>query len=234
MAPRSALDWLLPAFVVVGGGALTYLALVVAPSFAGVFTAPLTSKLFYFHVPVAFASFLAFTVGLVHSLQYLRTRHMRSDRQAHSAIEVGVLMAGLTLATGMIWGEAEWGVPWRWQDGKLVVVLVMFLVYAAYLFLRSQLPEGEARGRIAGLYAVAAFASVPLAWFAHRIWTTFHPTVFGPETPDEGVVTPGVLPIFLFALLVHAALFLMLYRWRAHALALRARLDEAETAEAVP
>lgn len=229
-------DRLLLGVVLAGGAALTIASLVYAPSFTGRagFTAPLSWKLFFFHVPVALASFLAFSVALVRSLQYLAGREERRDHQAHAAVEVGVLLAGLTLATGMIWGKAEWGVPWRWDDAKLVVVLLMFLIYAAYLFLRQQVPEPELRARVSALYAIVGFVSVPLSWVAQRIWLSFHPTVFGSENPDAGVVTPGVLPIFLLGLLVFFLTFAYLYRWRTRNLMLEARIERLETAEVIP
>lgn len=214
--------------VAVGGALLTWLALVAAPSFAGRagFTAPLTWKLFFFHVPVALATFVAFGVAFHHSLQHLIRPRASRDEAAQAAVEVGVLLAGLTLATGMIWGRAEWGVAWRWNDVKLVLVLLMFLLYVAYLILRREIEDPERRARVAAVYAVASFATVPLAWFAQRLWLSYHPTVFGADQADAGVVTPGVLPVFLLGLAVFVGLFLYFYRWRRGLLALRARLDD--------
>jgi heme exporter protein C len=218
-----------------GGALLVWLALVAAPSFEGRigFTAPLSWKLFFFHVPVALVSFIAFAVALVASLQYLRLRQAAWDRSANAAIEVGVVFTAITLATGMLWGQAEWGTAWRWNDVKLVLVLVLFLIYLAYLLLRREIADPERRARIGGLYAVAGFASVPLAWFAQRIWLSYHPTVFGTEAADEGVVSEGVFPIFLLGLAVFVTLFLFLYRWRERLLAAEARLDEFSVAQEI-
>lgn len=221
---------------VLGGAILVWLVLVEAPSFEGRegFTAPLSWKLFFFHVPLAFVGFLAFGVAVASSLQYLRRREAHSDANAQAAVEVGVLYTGLTLATGMIWGKAEWGVAWRWTDAKLVVVLVLFLVYVAYLALRREVAEPERRARLSALYALVAFAAVPLAWFAQRIWQSFHPTVFGTEGPEAGITTPGVMPLFVFAIIVFAALFLALQRWRSRLLLREAQLEELSVAEEVP
>lgn len=207
--------WLL-AFCVAGGAVLTWLALVEAPSFAGRsgFTAPLSWKLFFFHVPIAFASFVAFGFAFYNSLTFLLRPRSQTDARAQAAVEVGVLFAALTLATGMVWGKAEWGEPWRWWDTKLVLVLLMFLIYVAYLLLRRELADDEKRARLLAVYAVAAFATVPLAWFAQRIWLSAHPVVFGNETPESGLATPGVLPIFLLGLLVFLAIFAYFYRRR--------------------
>lgn len=218
-----------------GAALLVWLAVVSAPSFEGRpgFTAPVSWKLFFFHVPVALVSFVAFAVALVASLLYLRQRRPAWDRSAHAAIEVGVVFTAVTLVTGMLWGKAEWGIPWRWSDAKLVVVLVLFLIYVAYLILRREIADPERRARISALYAVAGFAAVPLAWFAQRIWLSYHPTVFGQEGGEGGVTTAGVMPIFVFGMAVFITIFLFLYRWREQLLATEARLEELMVAERV-
>lgn len=233
---RTPVDRALLALVLVGGCLLTWLALVEAPAPVGRtgFTAPESWRLFFFHVPVALTSFLAFGLAFYHSILYLIRPDPPRDAAAHAAIEGGLVFAAITLASGMAWGEAEWGTPWRWNDTKLVLVLLMFLIYVAYLVLRREIPDPERRARVGAVYAIAAFASVPLAWFAQRIWLSYHPTVFGAEEVDAGVVTPGVLPLFLLGLVVFATSFLYLYRWRRGLLALSDRIDELETAEVVP
>lgn len=224
----SGIDRLLLAFSAFGGGLLVWLALMEAPSFVGRagFSAPLSWKLFFFHVPVAFVSFIAFAVALVASVQYLRTREESWDRQAVAAVESGVLLTGITLVTGMIWGQAEWGVAWRWADAKLVVVLVLFLVYVAYLMLRREIREPSTRRRVAAVYAIAGFATVPLAYAAQRVWASFHPTVFG--TTGGGITTPGIMPLFVFAMVVFTGIYVLFHRWRVRILESEARLLRLE------
>jgi heme exporter protein C len=228
MAESRSLDRTLALASILGPIVLVWLALVEAPDFTGRagFTAPLSWKLFFFHVPIALCSFIAFGVALVSSLAYLRTRGETYDRAAHAAVEVGVLFTFVTLATGMLWGKAEWGVAWRWTDVKLVLVLVLFLVYVAYLVLRRSIDDPQKRARISALYAVAGFAAVPLAWFAQRVWQSYHPTVFGVDSAGGGVTTPGVMPILAFAMFVFIVLFVTLFRWR-----LRLRTIEDEAAD---
>lgn len=236
MAKTSMLDRAILGIVVAGGALLTWLALVAAPSFAGRtgFTAPLSWKLFFFHVPVALTSFLAFGVAFYHSLFFLARPEAAHDHGARAAVEVGVVFSALTLATGMIWGQAEWGEPWRWWDAKLVLVLVMFLIYLAYLVLRREIDDPDKAARLGAVYAVAAFATVPLTWFAQRIWLSAHPEVFGGRQANAGVTTPGVMPIFLLALAVFAAVFLHLYRSRCRLLARAERLAGPPPREAAP
>jgi heme exporter protein C len=230
---KTSLDRILLLASLAGPALLVWLALTQAPDFTGRegFTAPLSWKLFFFHVPIALVSFIAFGVALVASLAYLRTRSLTYDRAAHAGVEVGVLFTFVTLVTGMLWGQAEWGVAWRWGDLKLVLVLVLFLVYVAYLALRQSIPDAERRARIAAVYTCAGFAAVPLAWFAQRIWRSYHPTVFGTEAQDSGVVTPGVMPIFGLAFVVFIVVFLTLFRWRFRLRTIEDDVDELSTAE---
>jgi len=82
----------------------------------GCWSAPLSQKLFYFHVPIAWTAYAAFAVLFVASLLQLIDSgpgtQFWSDVVAVAGAEVGVLLTTLTLLSGMIWGEAEWGVPW--------------------------------------------------------------------------------------------------------------------------
>lgn len=220
-----------------GGVLLLWLALVEAPSLAGRenVTSPLAWKLFFFHVPAALASFIAFGVALMSAILYLRGRSPTWDHSTQAAVEVGVLFSGVTLATGLLWAKSEWDRAWDWSNAKLVMTLVLFLIFVAYLALRSNIPEREKRARITSLYAIAGFAAVPLTWFAHRIWNTFpHPQPLEPQTTDQGITTPGIMPIFAVAVLVFAILFASLYRWRLQLLETEARVEDLSVAKEVP
>ena len=65
-------------------------------------------RVFYFHVPIAIMSFLAFFVVLVGSIGHLARRGPRWDGLAHAAAEVGVVFVTLALITGVIWARPIW------------------------------------------------------------------------------------------------------------------------------
>ena len=84
----------------------------------------------------------------------------------------------LVVITGSIWAKASWGTWWVWSDPRLVTFLIVLLLYAAYFVLRSS-AEGERRFRYSAIYAIAAFASVPLSFYSVRVARSFvHPVVF--------------------------------------------------------
>lgn len=180
-------------------------------------TSPTGHKIFYFHVPVAFAAYAAFIVLAVASFQVLSTKEDHWDAMAVAAAETGVLFAALVLFSGSMWGHLEWGMRyWNPWDLKLTLTLVMFLVYTAYLILRKQLPDPRRRARIAAVYALLGFATVPLSYMAQRVWRSVHPVIFDPTDTTTGLITPGIRETFYVNVLAFVSLlaFLLLVRYR--------------------
>ena len=66
-------------------------------------------RVFYFHVPIAVMSFLAFFLVFMASAIYLVRRDPRWDSLAHASAEVGLLFVTLALLTGVIWARPVWG-----------------------------------------------------------------------------------------------------------------------------
>ena len=113
----------------------------------------LSQKILYCHVPLAWWSLASFLLTAVAGGLYLRTRRGFWDNLAVAATESGVLFAGLTLVTGMIWARQAWGVWWT-GDPRLTTFLVLWLMYAGCLLLRGAgNAAGPERGRRAALPA---------------------------------------------------------------------------------
>jgi heme exporter protein C len=179
-------------------------------------TSPVGQKIFYFHVPVAWTAYLAFILLAIASYQVLSTQRDHWDSLAVASAEVGVLLTALTLFTGSMWGHLEWGIAyWNPRDMKLMLTLVMFLVYVAYLILRRQLTDPRKRSRIAAVYGLLGFAAVPLSYMAQRVWASIHPDL-SPLNPEGGVTTPGIRETFYLNVVafIALALFLILTRYR--------------------
>ncbi|MGD9571823.1 MAG: cytochrome c biogenesis protein [Thermoleophilia bacterium] len=148
-------------------------------------------KIFYFHVAIALTGLGAFGVAAVYGIRYLRSRDERFDEISSISIGIGLAFAVLVVITGSIWAKASWGTWWVWTDPRLVTFLIVLLLYAAYYVLRSS-ADGERRARYSAIYAVAAFASVPLSFYSVRVARSFvHPVVFtqdGADMPDSMLV----------------------------------------------
>ena len=102
-------------------------------------------RIFYFHVPIAVMSFLAFFVVFLASVVFLVRRTPVWDRLAHASAEVGVVFVTLALITGVIWARPIWNTWWTWEP-RLTTTLILWLIYVAYLMVRSYAPSPQ-RGR---------------------------------------------------------------------------------------
>lgn len=186
-------------------------------------------KILYLHVPCAFAAYLGFVTTAVCGALYLWRGEERWDRRAASAAEVGVLFCALVLLTGPIWGKGTWGEWWSW-DLRLTVTLLLFLVYLAYLLLRSFTEGSERTARFAAVYGIAGLAIVPLNYFAVQLagGRAIHPENLERGSLGEGMGAP-------FAAGVAAALVAFVHLWlrRSEVAGLRAALArrEAEASE---
>ncbi len=177
-------------------GGVTAVLLILA-TYGVFFVAPedadqgIIQKIFYFHVAIALTGLGAFGVAAVYGIRYLRSRDERFDEISSISIGIGLAFAVLVVITGSIWAKASWGTWWVWTDPRLVTFLIVLLLYAAYYVLRSS-AEGERKARYSAIYAIAAFASVPLSFYSVRVARSFvHPVVFtqdGADMPDTMLV----------------------------------------------
>lgn len=194
------------AFTGVITAALTGLA-----TFGVFFVAPedadqgIIQKIFYFHVAIAVVGLLAFLVGCIAGIRYLRSREERFDEISSISIGIGLAFSVLVVITGSIWAKASWGTWWVWTDPRLVTFVIVLLLYAAYFVLRSSV-EGELRLRYSAIYSIAAFASVPLSFYSVRVARSFvHPVVF---TTGGAQMSDGMLVWFLVSLAAVVGIFL--------------------------
>jgi heme exporter protein C len=84
-----------------------YLVFVIVPSDK---VQGIVQRIFYFHVPAAIATFVAFGLVAVASAMFLWRGTRFWDRPAHSAAEVGMLFCTIVLVTGPIWARPIWGI----------------------------------------------------------------------------------------------------------------------------
>lgn len=84
-------------------------------------------RVFYFHVPAAFAAYLALFVLFFGSVGYLATSKRSFDALQEAGAEVSFLFGSIMLFTGMIWGNAAWGTPFTFEP-RLVSSLLMWLI----------------------------------------------------------------------------------------------------------
>ncbi len=166
-------------------------------------------RVFYYHVAAGWVGALAFLVTLCVSILYLATNDVRWDHVALSSVEIGVVFTTMNIASGSIWARPIWNTWWTW-DPRLTTATVMWLLYVAYLMLRQGMENPERQRRLAAVYGIVAFVSVPLTFLAIRIWRTIHPVIIGSNDPGaEGQfdMTARMRTAFLFSLFTFTVLY---------------------------
>ena len=186
-------------------------------------------KIFYFHLPIAMVAYLAFTVVFIASIIQLKRSSSKWDITAHSAAEVGVVFSFLVLVTGSIWAKATWGWYWIWEP-RLTTSLALFLVYLAYLMLRQALEEPEKRARLASVFGIVGFISVPLSFFSIRLWRSAHPLMFGGSSyggSGGGLEGTSLQLTLMVNMLAFALLFISMLIFRMNNESIKEELEDA-------
>ncbi len=149
----------------------TYLALVWAPEER---TMGLIQRIFYFHVASYWTAFVAFFLNSVASLIYLVKKNDYWDSFAASNAEVGVVFCAAGLIMSPFWAKPVWGPWWVW-DARTTLTLLMWVLYVAYVMLRSFLPDSDRRAAVCAVYAIFIVVDVPLVYMSNRWFRTQHP-----------------------------------------------------------
>lgn len=144
-------------------------------------------RVFYFHVPIAIMSFLAFFVVFLGSLMYLIKRTPKWDAIAHASAEVGVVFVTLALITGIIWARPVWNTWWTWEP-RLTTTLILWLIYVAYLMVRSYAPTQSKGAIYAAVMGIVGFVDVPIVYYSVVWWRSIHPSpVVGPFAQSDAL-----------------------------------------------
>jgi heme exporter protein C len=150
-----------------------------------------SQKIFYFHVPVAEASFLVLIIAAFFSVRFLMTKRQEYDTKARVAMETSLIFVILTMITGVLWTRASWGVWWEWEP-RLTTYFIMMLMMIAYFVLRSSVEEDERRATYAAVFGILAAINAPISFMITRVIPSSHPVVF-----QSGMATSNLLPFII-------------------------------------
>jgi heme exporter protein C len=151
-----------------------------------------SQKIFYFHVPVAEASFLVFGVAAFFAIRFLMTRRKDFDTKSRIAMEVTLLFVILTMITGDLWTRASWGVWWQWEP-RLTTYFIMTLLVIAYFVLRNSVEDEERRAVYASVFCIIAFIDAPISFLITRLIPSDHPVVFTEGGMDASQLIPFII-----------------------------------------
>lgn len=165
----------------------------------------LAQKIFYVHVPAAWATMMAMALVGIASILFLMVKDERYDRFAESSAEVGTAFSLVMLTTGPLWGKPIWGTWWTW-DARLTLTLFLFFLFIGYLLLRGAVTEPGLRARFSAVLGICGLVLLPFIHLSVYFFRTLHPQpiVLKPSAPS----LPGPM---LVTLLSGVAVFTLLY-----------------------
>jgi heme exporter protein C len=166
-------------------------------------------------------------IAAIFSIQFLRKRERRYDTMARVAMEVTLVFVLLTMATGILWTRAEWGVWWVWEP-RLTTYFILTLGVVAYFVLRNAVEDEERRGVYAAVVAILVAIDAPISFAITRIYRSYHPVVFGGGA-DSGL-EPDMLITFIFAQLGMLMIGYVVYQMRMREERVKDRLEAVKTA----
>jgi heme exporter protein C len=188
----------------------------------------LSFQIFYFHVPVAEASFLVFAFAAFYAIRFLVTKDRTYDTKSRIAMEATLLFVILTMVTGDLWTRARWNVWWEWEP-RLTTYFIMTLLVVAYFVLRRSVEDEERRASYASVFAIIAFIDAPISFFITRVMqsSSNHPIVF----ENGGLAQiPQAFTTFIVAQIGMILLGYVIFRIRMREEVLKERLEAAKTA----
>jgi len=143
---------------------------------------PMAYRNIYLHVPIAWATYMLFMIGFVLSVLYLATQKKVFDKYSSLFIYAGIVYAFMVLATGSAWAAESWGSFWNW-DPRETGVLILFIAYLVYVAIRKSIQDPERKAMVSAVYAVAAFAAVPISFVMPYVASgSLHPKISNTES----------------------------------------------------
>lgn len=202
-------------------GVTLYMAFFYAPVEAEM---GMVQKIFYFHVPSAIGAYAGFFFSFLFSVIYLLRPGDRVDALARSGAEVGLVFCAMVLTSGPLWARPIWGTYFVF-DPQLTATLLLFLIYSAYILLRSVAQDSPRIKKIGAALAIFGFIDVPVIHVAVKKWGGTHPLV---EREGGGGLHPDMRVAFYLGMLTFLLLFATIYWLRVHMASQRDKLTDLE------
>ncbi len=132
-----------------------------------------TVRIMYVHVPAAWMALGIYMFIGICSLLALVWKLRMAFLMAVSAAPIGACFAAITLITGSLWGKPIWGTWWVW-DARLTSMLVLFLLYVAYIGITNAGDDLFRTEKPASAIALLGVINVPIVKFSVDIWNSLH------------------------------------------------------------
>lgn len=185
----------------------------------------LAQKIFYFHVPAAYAMYLSGTACFVASAGYFLRATDRRNAIAQAGAECAVVFGLIMLTSGPLWAKKAWGVYWVW-DPRLTTTLLTVMIYLAVVVLRTFAGDGHAERKFAAALGVLGTVNLPIIHYSVQKWGGTHPQVI--SRGGGGLKHPDMTHALLIGFLAMTLLSAVLLWLRSSQNIARARLKRVE------
>jgi heme exporter protein C len=186
----------------------------------------LAQKIFYFHVPAAYALYLCGGVCFIASGLYLYEPTDKRDAWAKAGAECASIFGGMVMVSGPLWAKKAWGVYWTW-DPRLTSLLLSILIYVALVVLRNFSGNGDAERKFAAAFGILGTAVLPIVHYSVQLWGGNHPKVLK-ANGGGGLQDPAMVQALLGGFLAMTLLAALLVTLRAQLAVAQSRVLRAE------
>ena len=159
-------------------------------------------RIFFIHLPGAYATALCCGICLVGGVMWLLSKKPKWEALVVASAEVGLLTGAIVLLTGTLWADYAWGSGrigsgWNWEP-RLTTMLILWLAFAALLVLRRAIDQPRQRSAMTAVYGIMIGPLYPLVSKAIEIGQTSHPRSFSDLlTAPEIATTKNIASIAL-------------------------------------
>jgi heme exporter protein C len=185
---------------------ICYLSFLFSPPAAGFIGE--SSRIVFFHVPIAWLTVLSFLVAMIQAIRFLKTRDPIYDLMSAVACRQGFLFAILATVTGSVFARVMWQSFWNWDPRETSITILLF-IYAAYLVLRASIEDPQRRAILSSVYATFSFIpALFLIFIVPRVYFSLH--------PDTLINVQGKIQMYgriLFTFVFSLGGFTALYFW---------------------
>jgi heme exporter protein C len=188
-------------------------------------TMGVVQKVFYFHVPAAYAMYVGAAACFVGSAGFLYNGKRGWDAFARAGAEVAVTMGMMVLISGPLWAAKAWGVYWTW-DPRLTTSMLSVLLYVAYVVLRLFAGDSDSERKFSAALGVLAAANLPIIHFSVQKWGGNHPKVI--TKGGGGLQHPDMKTALLAGFLSFTLIAIVMLWWRTRIDLASSRLADAE------
>jgi heme exporter protein C len=134
-------------------------------------------RIFFTHLPSAFATAACCALTGVGGVLLLLTRKPQWETLIISAAEGGLCTGALVLGTGSMWASFAWNTYWNWEP-RLTTMLILWLAFAGLLVVRQAMDNNHQRTMMTAVYGILLAPLYPLVSKAVEFSHDLHPQDF--------------------------------------------------------